>query len=277
MAAPLLIGAVWAQSLAHGRAHGDTLLTLAAAFLLLPQMIMGLLAADGAAAGGGAAATVPPLHYFIGTAATLLLDLVFVCTVAALVCGAARRGETIGETMRRMLRPALRLMAALLLLAIPIALLLAVALTSGGGLPALTPANSAAVLAHLTWPVGLAISLAGFLLSALILPLPAVLVAEERPVLDAIGRNWRLAWPQFGRLLLLHMAVLLAAALVSAGVDGLRAALGVTAAALGAKSLGAVLALFVQAAIGAGLTTLWAILGAVAYRQLRAAADAPVA
>lgn len=271
----LSLSGLWADTLAAFNAHRGIFLTLAAAFVLLPQLLFSLFVES--RFGGVSLQQLMqqmtrdglPGWFWPLYAAIILLQMLCVIPIVRVVLGLAP-DETVGQLIAGALQrlggfalALLTLFAAYLLVAVllVIPLGLAVGFTRGG--PGATVSPLAALVA------GLFLGVILYLAARMVVWLPVFVVENPGPV-QCIRRSWALTRGRAGRIVVILLALILAVLVVSLAIGALGSALGVVGTAVAGQSLGQLLFLTLNAVVGAVLAALSYVFVAQLYRRLAA-------
>ncbi len=272
---------LWADTLATFRRHRTILLTLAAAFIFLPQFAVALaLEAAGVQidlatvlrSRSAAVADIPgwfgPLNLLL-----FLVQLLALIPITRITLGLAGPDETVGAMilnafgrMPGVLKAALVLALTYIVAAIALVIPLGVigALAGGGTRTAAAAPAAASPAAALFIAVILA---AGLYLAARMVPWFSVLIAENPGARATIRRAWALTRGRAGRILLILVTLIIAALVATIVVSGLSFALGAVGGFAGER-VGRFVSALVSGAFGAFLALLYYIFIAHLYRRL---------
>jgi hypothetical protein len=277
------VSSLWADTLATFRAHRTVLLTLAAAFIFLPQIVASLalqaagVTLDLGAMLRGGSGNMPDLPAWFGPLNLLLfaVQLLVIIPVTRLALGLVGPDETVADMLRNAAGRMPGVLKAFLFLvllyigvviAIVIPLALIGALTGSGRATgaAAAPSPGTSAIAALIAAALLALA---FYVMARMSPWMSVLIAENPGARATVRRAWALTRGRAGRILLIFLVLLIAALIASVVVGGLAHALGAAGAVVG-EGFGPFLAAVVNGAFGALLSLLYYILLAHLYRHL---------
>lgn len=279
------VSSLWADTLATFRAHRTILLTLAAAFIFLPQFAVALaLQAAGLELDlstllrGGKMPSFPawfgPVNIVL-----FLVQLLALIPITRITLGLVHPDETVGAMianavarMPGVLKAALWLVVlyvgVVLAIAIPLGVIGAIA---GGGVRTAAPSAGTATIGALFAAAFLALA---FYVLARLVPWFSVLVAENPGARATVRRAWALTRGRAGRILLILVALVVAALIATIVVSGLAYALGAVAGLAG-EAVGQFVAALVNGAFGAFLGLLYYIF--IAHLYARLASGAPAA
>lgn len=269
----LSLSALWLETLESFNAHRTIFITLAAAFIFLPQMALALLMPSlGDTASVQKMMTEGAPWLFPMIAVILLINLLAIVPITRVVLGLVAPQETVGamllDTLSRLPRMILAglwlvllYLGVTLLLSIPFAIILTVvamaapkAVTTTGG--PVTVVLIAAMLAVLLY------------LGARVAVWFPVLIAENLGARATVRRAWSLTRGQASRILLILLALTFAAILVSALFFALGSAVGVVGQTAGGASIGLLLFQLVNSGFSALFGLFFYILFALMYRRL---------
>lgn len=281
----LSLSGLWTDTLASYRRNASVFLTLAAAFLFLPQMIVGLLLQA-----SGVEFTIeqilkgarPPAWLFPVNLVVLLVQLLCIIPVTKVVLGQVHSNETVGELIADAFRRVPGFLLAilwlfLLYIGVVIALALPVGLLAGfagAGVARGAAGGAAATLGMLL--LGVALGLILYLVARMSVWF-AVFVVENPGPRAVVRRSWDLTRGHAGRILLIFMVVLLGVIIAAAAIGALGAALGVVGQAVGSAGAGSFLFMAVNGLFSAIATLLLYIFTAHLYRRLLALGSVPYA
>lgn len=262
----LTFSGLWADSKASFAANSGIYLTLGAAFMFLPQLLLGLVQPEAATAAapmaGGRGLLFLTLLFL-----TLLAQFFAIVPITRTVLGGG--GETVGQLLRATIARLPTLLGvfavifAVVFVVVFAAALLAVLFGGGDAARALSGPGRGlvAVLVLLFIPLVL-------WLNARLMVLMPVIAAENLGAVASIKRAWGLTRGHAGKLVGYLLLIFLIVIVLSILAGALGGALGVAATAAGSGGLGAFLVNLLGAAAGAAFGLFFAIFAAHVYRRL---------